>query len=91
MVVESSREKRFDGFARAMVEHSTTFSQQQVIRDLPRERVLESVLGVVQRRLLVNKLRRLKTAQQTIEMVGLELHDLADQRKLELGTDHRLG
>src|SRR6476660_5852710 len=63
--------------------------QDRIVRDLLRERVLEDIFDVRDRRLLIDELAKLEIGEQTFELVLRSSSDGSRQAEYELSSEHR--
>src|SRR5208282_4469002 len=69
MIVELIGKQRLERLCRSLVERLAALVQHRAVRHLMRERVLEGVFHVWQRRLLVDELAELQIAEHPLQFV----------------------
>ncbi len=91
MIVQLCGEHRLQLLSGALVQLLAALDQQRVVSDLLRQRVLEDVLGVADRRLLVDELGELQLAEYPVQIVvRLERHP-SHQLERKFPPQHRQG
>ena len=88
MIVQLPGKHRLQCLACALVQLFAPLNQQRVVGDLPRQRVLENVLGVTHRRLLVDELAQLQIIEQPVEFFIWSRDHRTNQRQWKFTPDH---
>ena len=84
MIVDLIERRRFERETDPLVQDLAPLDQQRVVGDFLRQRVLEGVLDIADRRLLVDELAQLQIVEHAVQLVvGLRDH-LAHQRQAEI-------